>query len=49
MPRHTTDDFWLAGRSDSDTVFGADDGQLLKAHRVKGEHLTFVKVRCSPL
>lgn len=49
MPRYATDDFWLAGQSDSDTVFGADGGQLLKAHRVKGEHLTFVKVRCSPL
>jgi hypothetical protein len=49
MPRHTTDNFWLVGRSDSDTVFGADNGQLLKARRVKREHLTFVKVRCSPL
>lgn len=49
MPRHTTDDCGLVVQSDSDTVFGADDGQLLKAHRVKGENLTFAKVRCSPL
>ena len=41
MPRHATDDFRLVGQSDSGTVFeqniilSADDGQMLKARRVK--------------
>ncbi|MDM9580454.1 hypothetical protein [Nostoc sp. GT001] len=41
MPWQATDDFWLVGQSDSGTVFeqnivlSADDGQLLKARRIK--------------